>query len=428
MKKQEIINFINNYSGVLNIDMSLFGMFGCSKKRYEETDNIGLVYIDDVIFEGWGIDDSIVAQAMEKCKKDEKKKIIFVLDTPGGSALENDKINASINQFKKNNPEIEMVSFVNGYCGSAGYSIASNIGKIFVNPALEIDCIGSIGSMIQRQDWTRSLEKDGVSVTLYTSGKKKAYSSPYLPLSKEEDDWQRQRNEKAADSFFKEVSKARGLSVEFIKALEAGVFTPKKALKIGLIDEIISFDDLIEKLQNDTDIANTTITANINNDNHLAKSDDSMEIKELQDQVKALTEQLSNATKELDSYKAKEKDALDKATLVTSEKATLEASLNKANESLNKVIKEKRDAVECAYQAFTGTSLKEGNKDLYEAIQNETDIEMLNLNIKKFQAYGSATKVEGFTKEAESPTDEEKELSKLDNEAASKVKVKGGLA
>ncbi|HEY9886026.1 MAG TPA: hypothetical protein V6C96_02075, partial [Vampirovibrionales bacterium] len=78
--------------------------------------------------------------------------------------------------------------------------------------------------------------------------------------------------------------------------------------------------------------------------------------------------------------------------------------------------------------AFTGESLETSNKQLFEAINNETDLNLLNMNLKKFQAFGSVNKAASFDQEAKSPEiGEEAALKDLDTQAAAKIKRQGGI-
>lgn len=128
---------------------------------------------------------------------------------------------------------------------SAAYAIASAFDEAYITQA---GLTGSIGVIARHVDLSAALSEMGVTVTEFTSGRKKAQGSPYKPLSDEDkEDFQREIQE-VAELFYAQVARNRGITVDdAIK--EAAVYTPPKAQAAGLVDGIVSPRELFERLQ-----------------------------------------------------------------------------------------------------------------------------------------------------------------------------------
>jgi len=77
---------------------------------------------------------------------------------------------------------------------------------------------------------------------------RKADGHLHAPISDAAEDAERERNNELAAQFFQIASRARGISPKKIASLEAAIYLGKRAREVGLIDDVISFDDAVATL------------------------------------------------------------------------------------------------------------------------------------------------------------------------------------
>ena len=157
----------------------------------------------------------------------EIKNIVLDFSSPGGSVEE---IEAFANEIYNARSKKNIISFVGGMACSAAYWIASATSKIYAARTAETGSIGVICSI--------SKDKDTVLVTNTES-----------PLKCSDDEKEiRLVIDDIADIFFADVAKFRNIKIEQIKSMQGRVFLSGKALELGLIDEITTFENMFNNL------------------------------------------------------------------------------------------------------------------------------------------------------------------------------------
>lgn len=95
---------------------------------------------------------------------------------------------------------------------------------------------GSIGSILQTIDVSKMLEKFGVTVNTFASGKYKAMGNPYMAMTDDQKDFLKGWVKNSANDFKDHMRIHRGLKDDH---MEGQIFTAAQALNIGLLDEIV---------------------------------------------------------------------------------------------------------------------------------------------------------------------------------------------
>jgi ClpP class serine protease len=170
------------------------------------------------------------------------RTIIVSIDSPGGVVSGLNETCRALRKMVKEHPEIEFCAYVNEMAASAAYALACSFPEIICPRSAILGSIGVISTMISQ---ARKNQKDGYDIRLLTSGARKADGHLHAPITDEAVEVEQDRVEKLAASFFKMVSKSRGLSVETIESYQAGIFLGPDAVKRGLADAVMSFDDVL---------------------------------------------------------------------------------------------------------------------------------------------------------------------------------------
>ncbi|WP_444885984.1 S49 family peptidase [Microbulbifer sp. PSTR4-B] len=177
------------------------------------------------------------AQLIHALDSPRVSRIVLEIDSPGGMAAGLFDLARFMLQQRGEKP---ITAFVNENACSAAYGFACAADHIV---ATESATVGSIGVIAKHLDRTKALEGAGFLISTLKAGEYKDDGSPDKSL----DDETRGRlmahiNELYSD-FCQLVADARGLDVEAVRNTEAGVFSARQALEIGLIDEITTYND-----------------------------------------------------------------------------------------------------------------------------------------------------------------------------------------
>lgn len=181
--------------------------------------------------------------------------VVMRLDTPGGvvAGLHETVVSlrAMAAQYK-----IPLIGYVDETAYSAGYALSCACSELYLPRSGFCGSIGVISTLV---DQTEKDKKDGYRFVVLTSGARKADGHPHVPITDAVVDEEAPRVEQLAMQFYKDVRKARGLSIDTIRGFEAKRFLGAEAVKAGVADGIMGWDELIgtlnAKAQVDTPLA-----------------------------------------------------------------------------------------------------------------------------------------------------------------------------
>lgn len=172
--------------------------------------------------------------------------VLLKVSSPGGSAAgaydPPRKVRAKALQTGK-----PLYSHIGGSgAGSSGYAVASCATHgVWMD---ETATCGSIGILKPRYDLSKANAMQGIEVTFFASGARKADGSPALALTAQEAGAEQVVIDSMARGFFNLVADFRGISASEVRALEAGVFHGEFAVAAKLVDRIGSFDELLSMI------------------------------------------------------------------------------------------------------------------------------------------------------------------------------------
>jgi len=186
--------------------------------------------------------EQIRAELAEQVSDANTKAIVLRLDTPGGEASQNIDLHDFIYSMRGDKPIIAMVDDM---AYSAGYGIASACDEIWVT---RTGGVGSVGVVTYHVDQSDFNSKVGIKVEFIHAGSRKVEGNPHQPLTDTARSNIQERIDHLYDMFAESVARGRGLTVEQVKATEAGTYIGTKAIEVGFADVLGTFSDLMAYL------------------------------------------------------------------------------------------------------------------------------------------------------------------------------------
>ncbi len=170
--------------------------------------------------------------------------VILDLHSPGGEAVGAFETAALVRDLTATK---RTVAIVNGMAASAAYAIASGASEIVTT---ETGVSGSIGVVLLHADFSRQLDRDGVTPTLIHAGAHKVDGNPFEPLSDDVRDSLQAEVDSFYDAFLATVAKGRGnrLSTAAARNTEARTFIGQAAVAAGIADRIGTFESVLVEL------------------------------------------------------------------------------------------------------------------------------------------------------------------------------------
>jgi protease-4 len=178
-----------------------------------------------------------IVQALRRAEEDKRvAAVIFVVETPGGSALASDLIWREVHRLRKSKP---VVVLMGGQAASGGYYVAAPADRIVARPTTLTGSIGIWGGKLVLGDLYRKLRIGREAVQ---RGAMAGLYSEMAPFTEEE------RARVCRDlgdtyaRFKARVAEGRGMAEEQVEEIARGqVWTGVQAREIGLVDELGDF-------------------------------------------------------------------------------------------------------------------------------------------------------------------------------------------
>lgn len=172
--------------------------------------------------------------------------ILLDIDSPGGSVFGTHELSDKIFKARGTKP---IVGLANHQADSAAYSIGTAVDRLYVTPSGRV---GSVGTMVTHQDWSKAYEEAGIREYVIASDDSpfKGEWSESQPVSQEYlDDLKAMVNE-YQKPFVETVARNRGVSVadvraKFGKGRDVG---SKYAVENGMADGVATFDEVLSKM------------------------------------------------------------------------------------------------------------------------------------------------------------------------------------
>ena len=177
--------------------------------------------------------DVLAEVVKETAVREDVKAILLDIDSPGGTVAGTPEAYREISEAAKTKP---VVVWTGGMLASAAYWIAVGADAIFADESADV---GSIGVYLSLLDCSRQFEAQGIDVELFKTGKYKAMGLPGTSLTDEQRELLQEGVDEIYAKFTSAVTSNRRVDET---AMEGQTFSGDRAVEVGLIDGIMSFD------------------------------------------------------------------------------------------------------------------------------------------------------------------------------------------
>jgi len=181
---------------------------------------------------------------LEKLRKDPHiRAVLLRIDSSGGTVAASQELFDAVRRLNQTKP---VVVSMGDSAASGAYYAALGARHIVANPST---ITGSIGVKMILPDFTRLMEKIGVSEITVASGAMKDAGSPFRGITPEEHSYFESLITDLHEQFVSDVADVRKMSAEDVARLADGrAFTGRQALELGLVDSLGTFTDAMNIL------------------------------------------------------------------------------------------------------------------------------------------------------------------------------------
>ena len=196
--------------------------------------------------------DWLMTRIEDLMKDSNNKGLMIYVNSPGGSVYQTDELYLQLKEYKTRTKR-PIYFYFGETAASGGYYIASAGDYICADRNTLTGSIGVYMGPVYSAE--KLLEKLGVEADVIKSGRNKAMGSGFEDLTEE----QRAIYQSVVDEMFGRfvwvVAEGRGMSVERVRQIADGrVYTAAQAKDNGLIDEICSYEDAVQRMQQEENL------------------------------------------------------------------------------------------------------------------------------------------------------------------------------
>lgn len=215
-------------------------------------DYIAVLEINGTISSNDGVsyDQQYLLDSLSEIRDDPHNAALLLrIDSPGGAVYQIDELYRALTAYKADTGR-PVYAAVESYAASGGYYTACAADAVYANPNA---IIGSIGVyMGEFVDLSGLMDRLGIDVRYIASGENKTMGSAFVPLTEEQAAIYQSIVDEYYDRFVRIVAEGRHLEETAVRKLADGrIYSASQALASGLIDGTESYEDTLQRLQDD---------------------------------------------------------------------------------------------------------------------------------------------------------------------------------
>ena len=198
-----------------------------------------------------------LADALQQAKGDGSvAAVLLEVNSPGGGVTASDEMHQSILDFREQTGK-PVVVYMGDVAASGGYYISTAADRIVAN---ETTLTGSLGVIMQLNNFTEIAERYGYKQVVIKSGKFKDMGSSFRDLTPEERQILQSIVDESYDEFVQVIVKGRGLPKERVREIADGrVYSAEQAKELGLVDSFGELDEAARVAQELAGVEDATV-------------------------------------------------------------------------------------------------------------------------------------------------------------------------
>lgn len=174
---------------------------------------------------------------------DSAQSILLLIDSPGGTVAGTESLAQDVAAADSRKPTYAHIEDLGA---SAAYYVASQARKITASPT---SLVGSLGTMMALDDFSKRYEMIGVKAIVVSSGGMKGAGTEGTEITDEQLAYFQGLVDQGTQHFKNAVMRGRGMDQGQADALFDGrVHDAAKAKKLGLIDDVMSLDSAMSEI------------------------------------------------------------------------------------------------------------------------------------------------------------------------------------
>lgn len=207
--------------------------------------HVAVLYcVGDIVDAGNGgiVGPTVVAQIQELAEDDDVSGLVLRVNSGGGSAFASEQIWHALEQFKEKGKPFYVS--MGDYAASGGYYISCGADRIYADPNTLTGSIGIFGILINAEGLLS--DKLGINTQTVETNPGATMLIPYGPLTQRQYAAMQGYVENGYDTFVSRVAAGRHLEPAEVRRIGGGrVWDGQSALKIGLVDELGTLNDVV---------------------------------------------------------------------------------------------------------------------------------------------------------------------------------------
>ncbi len=200
-------------------------------------DKVAIIRVEGIILDSR----KTIEEIKDYSEDSSVKAVVLRVNSPGGGVAPAQEIYDEVLKLKEKK---KVVVSMGSVAASGGYYISSPADRIVANAGT---LTGSLGVIMEIPNFEGLMDKIGVKTQIIKSGKHKDIASAFRIMTAEEKEILQALLDDVHSQFITAVSESRGIDYEDIKKIADGrIFTGKKAMELGLVDELGNLDHAIK--------------------------------------------------------------------------------------------------------------------------------------------------------------------------------------
>jgi protease IV len=195
--------------------------------------------------------------ALRQAEEDDRVgAVVLEVNSPGGGVTASDEMHQSIVDFKEQADKPVVVS-MGDTAASGGYYISAPADRIVAN---ETTLTGSLGVIIQLNNFTELADEYGFKQNVIKSGEFKDIGNPFRELTPEEREIFQAIIDEDYDEFVEVIVEGRDLPEQRVREIADGrIYSGQQARELGLVDELGGLDEAARVSRRLADLDEATV-------------------------------------------------------------------------------------------------------------------------------------------------------------------------